>query len=190
MGSLKRIGLFGGTFDPPHYGHLLMAEQVYQQLDLDEVWFIPSYQPPHKEMAKTTAKERVEMTKAAIHGHPAFQVQTLEVEREGKSYTLNTIQTLKEQFPTYQFYFIIGGDMIEYLPKWHQIEELMELVTFVGVDRPGATTNTSYPVEKVEMPLIDISSTMIRKCIREGQSIRYLTTPEVIAIINKYELYS
>ncbi|MGP4041787.1 nicotinate-nucleotide adenylyltransferase [Gracilibacillus sp. D59] len=187
---MKRIGLFGGTFDPPHYGHLLMAEQAYQQLALDEVWFIPSYQPPHKAEAKTTAKDRVEMTKAAVHGHPAFNVNTIEVEREGKSYTLNTVQTLKEQYPSYQFYFIIGGDMVEFLPKWHQIEELIELITFVGVDRPGSSSNTPYPVEQVEMPLMDISSTMIRKRVSERQSIRYLTTPEVITIINKYELYS
>ncbi|QGH35036.1 nicotinate-nucleotide adenylyltransferase [Gracilibacillus salitolerans] len=187
---MKRIGLFGGTFDPPHYGHLLMAEQAYQQLALDEVWFIPSYQPPHKAEAKTTAKDRVEMTRAAVHDHPAFHVDTIEVEREGKSYTLNTIQTLREQYPAYQFYFIIGGDMVEYLPKWHRIEDLIASITFVGVDRPGSSMETPYPVEKVEMPLISISSTMIRGRISEGQSIRYLTTPEVIAIINKFELYS
>lgn len=190
MESLKRVGLFGGTFDPPHYGHLLMAEQAYQQLSLDEVWFIPSYMPPHKAEAKTTARDRVEMTKAAIHGHPAFHVNTMEVEREGKSYTLNTIQTLKEQYPNDQFYFIIGGDMVDYLPKWYRIEELLQLITFVGVDRPGSSQKTPYPVEKIEMPLVDISSTMIRRRVSKDQSIRYLTTPEVIAIINKYKLYS
>ncbi|WP_058307317.1 nicotinate-nucleotide adenylyltransferase [Gracilibacillus massiliensis] len=187
---MKRIGLFGGTFDPPHYGHLLMAEQAYQQLALDEIWFIPSYQPPHKDDAKTTAKDRVEMTKAAIDDNPAFKVDAIEVEREDKSYTLNTIKRLKESYPDHQFYFIIGGDMVEYLPKWHRIEELMAMLTFVGVNRPGYKMDTPFPVKEVEMPLIDISSTMIREKLGQRQSIRYLTPPNVIDIINKYKLYS
>ncbi|MDX8045903.1 nicotinate-nucleotide adenylyltransferase [Gracilibacillus sp. S3-1-1] len=188
---MKRVGLFGGTFDPPHYGHLLMAEQAHQQLNLDEVWFIPSYLPPHKSEAKTTAEDRVEMTKAAIEDNPAFKVNTIEVEREGKSYTLKTIQALKAQYPDYQFYFIIGGDMVEYLPKWHQIDQLIQLITFIGVDRPGSSTkHVVYPVEMIEMPSLDISSTMIRERISAGQSIKYLTPKEVITIINKNSLYS
>ncbi|GAB2554668.1 nicotinate-nucleotide adenylyltransferase [Gracilibacillus alcaliphilus] len=187
---MKRIGLFGGTFDPPHYGHLLMAEQVYQQLELDEIWFIPSYQPPHKANAKTTAADRLELTKRAIAGHPAFFVNPIEVERASTSYTLTTVRLLKEQYPEDTFYFIIGGDMVEYLPKWNEIDILLELVTFVGVNRPGHSLETNYPVKEVHMPLIDISSTMIRQRVQQRQSIRYLTPPEVIAFINKNGLYS
>ncbi|WP_066194232.1 MULTISPECIES: nicotinate-nucleotide adenylyltransferase [Gracilibacillus] len=187
---MRRIGLFGGTFDPPHYGHLLMAEQAYQQLELDEVWFIPSFQPPHKAEAKTTALDRLEMTSEAIKGHPAFLVDPIEVEQETVSYTLNTVRALTEMFPDNAFYFIIGGDMVEYLPKWSDIDLLLQLVTFVGVNRPGHTLETPYPVKEVQMPLIDISSTMIRKRVKENRSIRYLTPPEVIAYINKRQLYS
>ncbi|GAE94079.1 nicotinate-nucleotide adenylyltransferase [Gracilibacillus boraciitolerans JCM 21714] len=110
---MKRIGILGGTFDPPHYAHLLMAEQAYNQLELDEIWFLLSYQPTHKAEAKTTAKDRVEMTKAAIEGNPAFHISTVEVERKEKSYTLQTMKMIKEDFPNHQFYFIIGGgDML------------------------------------------------------------------------------
>lgn len=186
---MKRIGLFGGTFDPPHYGHLLMAEQVYQELALDEVWFIPSFQPPHKDDAKSTADDRVKMTEKAIQGHPAFRLNTIEVEQQTKSYTLFTIEMLKKQFPDYSFYFIIGGDMVEYLPKWHEIERLMEMITFVGVNRPGYKLDTSYPVEEVKMPVMDISSTMIRKRVGQGKSIRYLTSPAVIQLIQENKLY-
>ncbi|UOQ86084.1 nicotinate-nucleotide adenylyltransferase [Gracilibacillus salinarum] len=187
---MKRIGLFGGTFDPPHYGHLLMAEHAYQQMELDEVWFIPSFKPPHKEEANTTAKDRVEMTRIAIQDHPAFSVHTIEVDREEKSYTVHTIKLLQEQYPDVQFYFIIGGDMVEYLPNWYRINELMELVPFIGVKRPGYTLDSIYNVEEVEMPLIEISSTLIRDRLQSGESVRYLTSPEVIAMINKYQLYS
>jgi len=186
---MKRIGLFGGTFDPPHYGHLLMAEQAYQALKLDEIWFIPSFQPPHKEDAKTTAKDRVAMTSAAISDHPAFYLNTIEVERKNKSYTLLTIKELKEKYTNYSFYFIIGGGMVEYLPKWHKVDTLMEMITFVGVNRTSFTLDTTYPVEEVDMPLIDISSTIIRKCVGQNKSIRYLTTPEVIQVIKEKKLY-
>ncbi|WP_163537823.1 nicotinate-nucleotide adenylyltransferase [Gracilibacillus sp. YIM 98692] len=187
---MKRIGLFGGTFDPPHYGHLLMAEQAFQTLSLEEVWFIPSYQPPHKDDAKTKASYRIEMTRRAVSDNPHFYVDTMEVERKGKSYTLNTIKEIKEKHPNDEFYFIIGGDMVEFLPKWHRIEELMELITFVGVKRPGYSMQTPYPVKEVEMPLVEISSTDIRRRVSNKQSIRYLTPPEVIEIIERKRLYS
>ncbi|SER72865.1 nicotinate-nucleotide adenylyltransferase [Gracilibacillus ureilyticus] len=186
---MRKIGLFGGTFDPPHYGHLIMAEQVYQSLQLDEVWFIPNNQPPHKAEAKSGGSIRLQMTEAAIQDHPAFRVNGMELHREGKSYTIDTIRQLQSEYPDFQFYFIIGGDMVEYLPKWHQIDELMKMVPFVGVNRPGHSMDTAYNVTEVEMPLIDISSTMIRKRAAEGQSIRYFTTPEVRAIIEKSKLY-
>ncbi|ENH97590.1 nicotinic acid mononucleotide adenylyltransferase [Gracilibacillus halophilus YIM-C55.5] len=186
---MKRIGIFGGTFDPPHYGHLVMAEQVYQHLSLDEVWFIPSYQPPHKANAKTTGEDRIELTKAAIADHPDFYLNTIEVERRGKSYTMDTIRELKEIHPHDDFYFIIGGDMVEFLPNWHQIDQLIEQITFVGVKRPGFSVDTPYPVKEVEMPLIDISSTMIRDRIQKRQSIRYLTPPAVIKQIDNAKLY-
>ncbi|MFC4404052.1 nicotinate-nucleotide adenylyltransferase [Gracilibacillus xinjiangensis] len=186
---MRKIGLFGGTFDPPHYGHLIMAEQVYESLQLDEVWFIPTNHPPHKEDAKSNGILRKEMIEAAIQGHPAFRVNGIELNRTGKSYTIDTIRDLQREYPDTAFYFIIGGDMVEYLPKWHQIDELNEIVQFVGVNRPGHSMETAYNIEEVEMPLINISSTMIRDRVANDRSIRYLTTPEVKVIIEKSKLY-
>src|SRR5690606_4291581 len=107
---MKKIGLLGGTFDPPHIGHLTMAEEAYEKLNLDEVWFIPSAEPPHKEQAKVSAVDRLLMLKVALEPVNYFKINTIELERQGKSYTYDTIQALKEQYPTYQFYFIIGAD--------------------------------------------------------------------------------
>ncbi|KAB8127284.1 nicotinate-nucleotide adenylyltransferase [Gracilibacillus oryzae] len=186
---MQKIGLFGGTFDPPHLGHLIMAEAAYQTLQLDEVWFIPTYQPPHKDEAKSDGKIRLEMTKAAIKDHPAFRVNDMELTRRGKSYTIDTIHDLQKQYPAVQFYFIIGGDMVEYLPHWHKIDQLNKMVQFAGVNRPGYSIKTEYNVEEVAMPLIDISSTMIRERAAKGQSIRYFTTDAVREIIEKSKLY-
>ncbi len=186
---MRKIGLFGGTFDPPHYGHLIMAEQVYEALQLDEIWFIPTNQPPHKENAKSKGMLRYEMIQTAISDHSAFKADPIELERNGKSYTIDTIAFLQKKHPDVCFYFIIGGDMVEYLPKWHRIDELIELVTFVGVKRPGYQLDSKYQVLEVDMPLIDISSTMIREKVANSQSIRYLTPSSVRKLIDDTRLY-
>lgn len=186
---MKRVGILGGTFDPPHLGHLIIAEEVYQNLNLDEIWFIPSNQPPHKANANADNQDRLEMVKAAVAGNDHFSINDIELRRNGKSYTHETISQLKQRHPDISFYFIIGGDMVEYLPKWHAIDKLVELVQFVGVKRSGYPLISPYPIKEVEIPVIEISSTMIRERLGQGQEIKYLAPDAVIEYIKEHRLY-
>ncbi|UFT97843.1 nicotinate-nucleotide adenylyltransferase [Radiobacillus kanasensis] len=186
---MKKVGLLGGTFDPPHFGHLLIAEEVYQTLGLDEVWFIPSYEPPHKQKATTESKHRVDMVKTAIQDNDHFHVNLIEVNRTGKSYSIDTIKNLKEEHPNIDFYFIIGADMVEYLPKWVQIEELVKLIQFVGVKRKEYELETDYPIMEVNTPEFAVSSSMIRQRLQKGLSAKYLLPDPVIQWIKEYKLY-
>jgi nicotinate-nucleotide adenylyltransferase len=185
-----KIGIFGGTFDPPHFGHLIIANEVQYRLNLDEVWFMPNQQPPHKIKTSTTTNEdRIEMLKRATANQPHFKLESIEFNREGPSYSIDTIKLLKAQYPGHRFYFIIGADMIEYLPKWHKIDELIELVQFVGVKRPGYTEQTNYPIIYVETPLIEISSKMIRNRVQEKEPIHFFLPDEVRQYIKENHLY-
>ncbi|WP_188453596.1 nicotinate-nucleotide adenylyltransferase [Virgibacillus oceani] len=186
---MKRVGILGGTFDPPHLGHLVIAEEVRIALLLDEVWFIPSYEPPHKEKARTSSLDRIAMVNLAIDHNEAFKLNTIEVERLGKSYTFDTIRALNDAYPDIDFYFIIGADMVEYLPHWNRINDLIEIVNFVGVKRTGYNLNTDYPIQKIDIPMIDISSTLIRNRILTKKSIRYLVPQDVEAFIKGKRLY-
>lgn len=186
---MKKIGLLGGTFDPPHFGHLLIGEEVYHALQLDEVWFIPSNDPPHKDATTTNTKDRVQMTELAIQSNPHFKVNKIEMERSGTSYTFDTVQELVQRFNDSQFYFIMGGDMVEYLPKWYKIEELLQLVTFVGVQRSGYSLGSPYSIKTVEIPMFDVSSTLIRERLNNNGSTRYLLPNEVMDYIKENGLY-
>ncbi|RRK09870.1 nicotinate-nucleotide adenylyltransferase [Lactiplantibacillus garii] len=186
----RRVGLLGGTFNPPHLGHLIMAQQVGDQLGLDEVRFMPDAQPPHVDEKKTIpAVDRVNMVQAAIADNPLFRLETAEIKRGGKSYSYDTIKALKAQHPDTQYYFIIGGDMVDYLHTWYRINDLVKLVTFVGIKRTGYPTTSQYPVIWVDAPLIDISSTQIRKKISHGHTVRYLVPDAVAAYIEEHHLY-
>jgi nicotinate-nucleotide adenylyltransferase len=185
----KKIGLFGGTFDPIHLGHLIMAEEVYEKLNLDEVWFIPSYVPPHKKEATTDAVHRLNMVSLAIEGNSHFKLSDIELKRTGKSYTFDTITQLIQLNPTYEYFFIIGADMVEYLPKWNRIDELIKIVQFVGVKRNGYRLHTTYPIIEVNAPLIDISSTLLRERLISGETTKYLLTKEVNQYIREKGLY-
>ncbi len=185
----KRIGILGGTFDPPHMGHLIIAETVKDTMELDEVWFIPASEPPHKSKANATAEERVAMVEMAIHENEAFKINDIEVNRKGTSYTIDTVKALQLQFPENQFYFIIGADMVAYLPNWYQIDELLANVTFIGVQREGYPLESKYPIKTVDVPFIPISSTMIRQRLSEKRSIRYLVPHSVYSFIEERGLY-
>ncbi|UOQ46318.1 nicotinate-nucleotide adenylyltransferase [Halobacillus salinarum] len=186
---MKRIGILGGTFDPPHLGHMIMAEASREQMKLDEVWFIPSHLPPHKQAAEVGALDRLKMVKQAVKSNQRFYVNDLELNREGKSYTIDTIQQLRLENPETEFYFIIGGDMVEYLPNWHRIDELVKLVQFVGVKRPGFEWDHQYDVHEVDIPLIEISSSEIRLRLAEQKTIRYLVPETVYEYIKEHRLY-
>ena len=187
---VERVGLIGGSFNPPHIAHLIMAEQARVQLGLDKVYFLPSHIPPHVDEKKTIdANTRVEMTRLAIQDNIYFDIETIELERNEKSYTYDTIQLLKKQNPNTEYYFIIGGDMVDYLPKWHRIDELVEIVQFVGVQRPRYKAGTSYPVIWVDVPLMDISSSMVRDFVAKDRTPNFMLPKPVLDYIKKEGLY-
>ncbi|MGP7819017.1 nicotinate-nucleotide adenylyltransferase [Niallia sp. 01092] len=186
----KKIGILGGTFDPPHIGHLIIANEVLHHEQLDEIWFMPNQEPPHKIKTGTVSNEnRLQMLQLAIKGHSKFQVQPIELNRKGKSFTYETMKILKEAYPNAAFHFIIGADMVEYLPKWYKIEELIQMVEFISVNRPNYNHETKYPVRYVDVPAINISSNLIRERLKKGETIQYLVKDEVKSYIKENSLY-
>ncbi|MGX9135347.1 nicotinate-nucleotide adenylyltransferase [Rummeliibacillus sp. JY-2-4R] len=187
---MKKVGLLGGTFNPPHMAHLLMANEVYDVLGLDEVRFMPNAVPPHKVKPQdATAQERLHMTKLAIQSIPYFKIEPYEINRGGVSYSYETLRVLTSREPDTEFYFIIGGDMIDMLDEWYHIKELTELVHFVGVHRPGTQGITKLPVQLIEAPLMDLSSTMIRNRLQEGRTVTFLVPTAVEQYIREEGLY-
>ncbi|WP_046178736.1 nicotinate-nucleotide adenylyltransferase [Domibacillus tundrae] len=187
---MKKVGILGGTFNPPHVGHLIAANEVLHALHLDEIRFMPNSIPPHKRLAGHIADEhRLRMAELAIEDNELFEIEKIEIERAGVSYTIDTMRELIKQEPDTSFYFIIGADMIEYLPKWREIDELSRLVTFVGVKRPGYSTETRYPVILIETPEIHLSSTALRKKAASNETLHYLLPEPVIRYIKENGLY-
>ncbi|MGT2736931.1 nicotinate-nucleotide adenylyltransferase [Streptococcus orisratti] len=186
----KQIGILGGNFNPVHNAHLVVADQVRQQLGLDQVLLMPEYQPPHVDKKETIdEKHRLKMLELAIDGVEGLGIETIELERKGISYTYDTMKLLTEKNPDVDYYFIIGADMVDYLPKWYKIDELVKMVQFVGVQRPKYKAGTSYPVIWVDVPLMDISSSMIRHFITEGRMPNYLLPKTVLDYIREEGLY-
>jgi len=186
----KRVGILGGGFNPIHLGHLVMADQVYEQLGLDEFYLMPTYQPPHVDKKTVIdASHRVAMLNLAIESSDYLKLELTEIYREGKSYSFDTMESLIAKNPNTDYYFVIGGDMVEYLPKWHRIDELVKMVQFVAIKRSGFPQTSDYPLIWVDSPLIDISSSMIRQNIKNGCPIKYLVPDNVIDYIQKKDLY-
>ncbi|WP_431798758.1 nicotinate-nucleotide adenylyltransferase [Halobacillus andaensis] len=185
-----KIGLLGGTFDPPHLGHLIIAEHVLEAMGLEEVWFVPSHVPPHKQKSVISADIRLKMVEKAIDTNPRFRVSSIELEREGKSYTIDTLKQLIKQFPAHEFSFIIGGDMVDYLDRWHRIDELESIVQFIGVDRGDTAVKSARDVIMVDIPRVDISSSLIREKLAKGGSARYLVADQVYDFIKENSLYA
>lgn len=186
---MKRVGVLGGTFDPPHTGHLIVANIIREELNLDEIWFIPTYDSPHKNSIAATSWQRFEMTKVATADNDYFKVIDWELKQSNKSYTINTMKHFKKENPQTEFYFIIGADMVEYLPKWESINSLLKLVTFVGVNREGYSMDSDFPIIKMKIPNVFISSSYIRNRVKNNQSIKYLVTDDVRAYIKESDLY-
>lgn len=186
---MKRVGLLGGTFDPPHKGHFSIAKAAVNSLQLDEVWFIPTYEPPHKTEASTDSEHRLQMLRLMIAKERNFYIKTIELERKGKSYTIDTMNELLIMYPNFQFYFIIGADQVKSLHKWYRIEELLDKVEFIGVERPGFEWHETIKVRKLAVPKFDVSSTTIRNHIREGRSVEQFVHPDVYAYIKEHWLY-
>jgi nicotinate-nucleotide adenylyltransferase len=184
---LKKIGIFGGTFDPIHQGHLILARDALEQLDLDNVIFIPAAISPHKLGQKPApAEARLEMLRAAIEGEPRFCLDALELERPAPSFTIDTIEALKAREPEAAFVCLIGEDNVTSLPMWHRFADLSGMVQFAVLDRSGLKTTHPYPTIRRHL---DISATDIRNRVARGQSIRYLVPPAVEKIICERHLY-
>ncbi|EDL61861.1 nicotinate-nucleotide adenylyltransferase [Gimesia maris] len=197
-----RIGILGGTFDPVHNAHLLMAEQCREQCELDQIWFIPAGNPPHKEGKNVTSgKQRREMLDFAIAGHPAFLIKDLELHREGPSYTVVTLQELQALHPQDEFFLIIGADSVRDLHTWREPEAILELASLIGVNRPNISLPDLTELKQkfgaaidrkifwVTMPGIEISSTDLRQRIHENRSVRYMTPRSVEVYIHNNRLY-
>ncbi|MDR2832354.1 MAG: nicotinate-nucleotide adenylyltransferase [Streptococcaceae bacterium] len=186
----RQVGILGGNFNPVHQAHLAIADLVKQHLSLDLVYLMPEFLPPHID-TKTTIEpiHRLNMLERAVIGNPNLGIETIELSRGGKSYTYETILELKELNPDTDYYFIIGSDMVEYLPKWYKIDELTHLVQFVGVKRGEKEIQTPYPVIWVDVPKMDISSTMIRQMFKENILPNYLLPQKVIEYIQEQKLY-
>ncbi|MFY9402203.1 MAG: nicotinate-nucleotide adenylyltransferase [Candidatus Omnitrophota bacterium] len=186
-----KIGILGGTFNPVHIGHLILAEETLEKLALDKIIFIPSYLPPHKDDTDIAlAKSRLRMLKLAIKGNKNLSVSDIEVRRKGRSYTIDTINALKTKHPKDDLYFIIGSDLLKYLDSWKDLDRIMKKVNFIVATRPG------YPLEdiperisRVDIRAVDISGFSVRECIKEGKSFRYLVPEDVFNYINKNKLY-
>lgn len=186
----KQVGILGGNFNPVHNAHLVVADQVRQQLGLDKVLLMPEYEPPHVDAKGTIAEhQRLKMLELAIEGIEGLEIETIELERKGISYTYDTMLLLNERDPDTDYYFIIGADMVDYLPKWHRIDELVEIVQFVGVQRPRYKAGTSYPVIWVDVPLMDISSSMVRDFVAKGRTPNFMLPKPVLDYIKKEGLY-
>ncbi len=199
-----RLGVFGGTFDPVHYAHLLMAEQCREQHELDRVIFVPAAVPPHKSgHLLTPGLVRIEMLRLAISGHDKFAISTLEVDRGGVNYTVDTLRSLRETHPEADWFFLLGADMLHDLPNWREAAKVCELATIVAVRRAGVRqpdfaclANLVSPEriehfrqQAVEMPAMELSSTEIRRRVRAGLSIRYMTPRAVEKYIETHGLY-
>ena len=185
----------GGTFDPVHHGHLVAASEVQSLLGLDEVVFVPTGRPWQKEESEVTpAEHRYLMTVVATASNPRFTVSRVDVDRDGPTYTVDTLRDLREQRPDAELFFITGADALAQILSWKDAEDLFELAHFVGVTRPGYVLSESgLPQDRVtlqEVPAMAISSTGCRERVRAGRPVWYLVPDGVVQYISKHHLYT
>jgi nicotinate-nucleotide adenylyltransferase len=200
MRHQERIGVFGGTFDPIHHGHLIIADELRYRLNLDMVLFLPAGRPPHKTDQDITADDhRLEMLKMAIEGDPFFDISLVDIERDGLSYTADSMREHQRRFPDATLTFLMGQDSYRDLPYWHRPGELVELVRLGVALRPGVVVDSEHirnrvpeiagRVDIVDVPLIQIASSDIRRRVREDEPIRYHVPQAVEAYIRQHGLY-
>ena len=194
-----RLGLYGGTFDPIHLGHLVLAEACREACALDRVWFVVAGSPPHKLGERTPVADRLEMVRIAVAGHPAFEVSEVEAEGPGPHYSFQTLEAIGRDRPADELFFLIGADSLADLPTWRRPERIAELATLVVVNRPGFDPAVraavpdlgpaARPIRNVTVPPIGIASHDLRRRVAEGRSIRYQVPRGVEAYIAAQALY-
>jgi len=199
-----RLGIFGGSFDPVHYGHLQLAAACLEKCPLDQVWFVPAASSPHKQdRLQTPGAVRADMLERAIAGNPSCQACTLELERGGVSYTVDTLTEIRQQQAGAELFLLLGADMLFDLPTWRRPEEICRLATLVVVERPGSPQADFAIIERlfslqelaniaprrIEMPACDVSSSEIRRRVAAGVGIEALTPPAVAEYSQQQQLY-
>ncbi len=196
---MPRVGLLGGTFNPPHVGHLVCATQALGQLDLDRVLFVPVHEPPHKGMEiEPGVAHRVELCRLAVEGEERLGVSLADANVPGPSFTVDTLRRLNERSPGDQLTFIVGGDMAHSLPNWREPEAILELAEVAVAEREGIRRNdiidrlAGLPVDRVrffDMPRLDVSSSLVRRYLAAGRPIRHLVPEAVERYIADAGLY-
>jgi nicotinate-nucleotide adenylyltransferase len=183
-----RIALYGGTFDPPHHGHLILSREAREQLALDRVVFIPAARSPFKPGIEITPPDvRLAMLRAAIEGEDGFALDDSEVTRGGTSYTIDTVLAARERWPGAELFWFVGGDHVRELTKWREWEKLRTLVQFIVFSRDGETTD-AFGFPRITRR-VDVSATDIRARVAQSRSIRYLVPEAVRVLIEQHRLY-
>ena len=201
MSRPERIGVFGGTFDPPHLGHLILAAEAHYQLGLDKVLWVLTPDPPHKRDPRPTAwTKRAAMVLAAIGDNPVFELSTVDIDRPGPHYAVDTMRLLRAQNPHAQWVYLMGGDALHGLPTWHRVRDFLDLCDEIGVmRRPGDEIDLTIveaclpgvvaKVRFVHAPLLQIAASELRERAEKGAPIRYYLPEAVYALIQQWRLY-
>lgn len=200
VGVTQRIGLFGGTFDPPHIAHLILGEYTAESLGLSTLLYVPAADPPHKQNEeKTPVEHRLAMLTLALAQNPRFAISRVDIDRPGPHYSADTVRIVHTENPDADIYFVIGGDSLRDLLTWHRPDLLIEHCKLAVLRRPGADVRPDMHADKlpgladrvvmIDAPLLDISSTVIAQRLRDGRSVRYLVPDRVLAYIHENELY-
>jgi len=199
---MQKVGIMGGTFNPVHYGHLFLAENAMEQLNLDKILFMPSKNPPHKKKQDLVSDmQRIEMVRLAVYENPHFEISTIEFDREGITYTADTLTILTHENPDTEYYFIVGADSLFMMQDWHTPQIIFNLCTILAAGRDRVPENQlakqmkylrdtfDARIIQLNMPTIEISSAVIRKRIAANKTVRYFVPKEVMDYIAKHRLY-
>lgn len=197
---MRRVGFLGGTFDPPHLGHLILAEYAVEALDLNCLLFVPAADPPHKQHEKNTPVEhRLAMLGLAVGGNDRFTLSRVDVDRPGPHYSLDMVKIIQGQYPGAELYFVMGGDSLRDFPRWYRPAELIRLCRLAVMHRPGdgarpdmhedVLPGLAEHVVMIDAPLIGIAATEIVNRLQQGHSVRYLVPDAVLDYIYTYDVY-
>ncbi len=200
VGVMRRIGILGGTFDPPHVGHLILAEYSAEALELDHLFLVPAADPPHKQgEIKASVQHRLAMLERAIDGNERFSLSRIDVDRPGPHYSYDTVRIVKKQFPDADLFFVMGGDSFRDLPTWYDPQKIIALSKIVVMRRPydnmrpdmheAVLPGLAQRAILVDAPLLEISSSDIVERLSLGKSVRYLVPDAVLDYISQHHLY-